>query len=165
MRAQLRELKLKLVQMASRQRGVVTHAQLIELGFSTERHRLRKGAAALRSFLSSEVGRFVTESEAEALCLRLMTEHGIPPDESQARVGPYRVDFLYRRERLVVEVDGYRFHSSHSRFVEDRRRASELGALGYALHPLSWADLTESPSRAMSRLADALAMRRAQLAT
>ena len=135
-----------------------------ELHATADRHSLRRGAAAIKRLLESEVESFVTESEAEALCLRLMHEHGISPDETQALVGGYRVDFLYRRERLIVEVDGYRFHSSHGRFVEDRRRAAALGALGYVLHPFSWVDLTDSPSQAMSRLAAALDVRRKQLA-
>ena len=59
------------------------------------------------------------------LCLKLMIDYGLKPDASQARVGPYRVDFLYERERLIVEVDGYRFHRTKQRFVRDRRRRAE----------------------------------------
>ena len=127
---------------------------------TADRHAWRKGSAAIRETLRSEEGCFSTESEAEALCLRLMIKHGIPPDETQGRVGPYRVDFLYRRERLVVEVDGYRYHSTHGRFVDDRRKATGLAALGYLLYPLTWADLTGSVDETMSRLADVLRLRR-----
>lgn len=66
-------------------------------------------------------------------------------------------------ERLVVEVDGYRYHSTYDRFVSDRRRIAELGTLGYAVFPLTWLDLTEQPGRSMRRLRETLAARRAQL--
>ena len=39
-----------------------------------------------------------------------MVAHGLKPDGTQVEIGPYRVDFLYEAERLIVEVDGYRFH-------------------------------------------------------
>ena len=63
----------------------------------------------MAELLASEEAEFETESAAERLCLKLMVAHGLKPDESRAQIGPYRVDFLYEAERLVVEVDGYRF--------------------------------------------------------
>jgi hypothetical protein len=41
---------------------------------------------------------------------RRCRRHGVPDPEVNVRVGPYLVDFLWRRERLIVETDGYRFH-------------------------------------------------------
>jgi very-short-patch-repair endonuclease len=75
-------------------------------------HHNRRGARALRALLASEVAEFTVESEAEAVCLRRMLEHELKPDAAQVRIGRYRVDFLYRAERFVVEVDGHRFHGS-----------------------------------------------------
>ena len=71
-------------------------------------HPKRRGAKALARLLSDDSGDLATESEAEALCLRLMLEHDLRPDETQARIGRYRVDFLFRSARLIVEVDGFR---------------------------------------------------------
>ena len=39
-----------------------------------------------------------------------------------ARIGPFTVDFLWRRERVVVETDSYRTHGGAVAFEEDRQR-------------------------------------------
>jgi very-short-patch-repair endonuclease len=123
-------------------------------------HRNRRGARALRKLFDAADARFATESRTERLCLRLMIEHGLEPDETQVWIGPYRVDFLYRPERLVVEADSYQFHGTKKRFVEDRRRTAYLIAGGYEVFPLTWWDLTEQPEASMSRLRRAREARR-----
>jgi very-short-patch-repair endonuclease len=92
-----------------------------------------------------------------------MRAHGLDP-ESDVRLGRYRVDFLFRAEKLIVEVDGFRFHATPERFVADRRRTAALMGMGYVLFPLSWSDLTDGASSAMTRLLAALDERRRQLA-
>ena len=62
-----------------------------------------------------------------------------PPDpnpEVNAKVGPYTVDFLWRTQRLVVETDGYEFHSSPSVVRIGPRTRSLPHSRGYrpALH-------------------------------
>ena len=42
-----------------------------------------------------------------------------------------RVDFVWRRGRLIVEIDSNRFHSGPDRFTGDRQRDYETGASGY----------------------------------
>jgi very-short-patch-repair endonuclease len=127
------------------------------------RHPKRRGARALSALLGSERGPTITRSEAERVALRVMRKHGIEPDASDVRVGRYRVDFLFRAERLVVEVDGYRFHGTPHRFASDRRRIAALGAMGLQVHPLTWPDLNSRPAAAMADLAAALQQRRALL--
>jgi very-short-patch-repair endonuclease len=123
-----------------------------ELHATLRAHPNRRGARALWKLLEREESEFAVESEAERLCLRLMIESGLKPDATQARIGPYRVDFLYEPERLVVEVDGFRYHRTRDRFVGDRRRTAALMALDYEVFPLTWADLTERPAAAMAEL-------------
>jgi very-short-patch-repair endonuclease len=71
------------------------------------------------------------------------------------------VDFLYEAERLVVEVDGFKFHRTKVRFVRDRRRRGDLMARGYEVFVVSWSDLVEEPGATMSRLRTVRARRRA----
>lgn len=123
-----------------------------ELHATLRAHPNRRGARALAKLLASEESAFAVESEAERLCLKLMIDYGLKPDASQARVGPYRVDFLYERERLIVEVDGYRFHRTKQRFVRDRRRRAELMARGYEVFVVTWSDLTNEAEATMRRL-------------
>jgi very-short-patch-repair endonuclease len=87
-------------------------------------HPKRRGARALRALLESERGQRVTRSEAERRALVVMREHGLEPDSSDVKIGPYRVDFLFERERVAVEIDGYRYHGTTKRFVDDRRRTA-----------------------------------------
>jgi very-short-patch-repair endonuclease len=131
-----------------------------ELQDTLRAHPNRRGARALARLLESDEARFATESETERLCLRLMLAHGLEPDASQFWIGPYRVDFLYAEERLVVEADSYRFHRPKQRFVEDRRRAAYLIGRGYEVLPLTWWDLTERPTASMDGLRDAREARR-----
>lgn len=134
-----------------------------ELAATIMAHEKRRGARALANLLSEEASTLATESEAEARCLAVMMEHGLEPTRSQAKIGPYRVDFLYEPERLIVEVDGYRYHGTRFRFLHDRRRSAYLVSQGYVVFPISWADLVERPAATMRALADALAARRAAL--
>ena len=48
-----------------------------------------------------------TRSEPEADFLRLCRRHRLPSPGVNQRIGPFTVDFLWRRERVVVEVDGW----------------------------------------------------------
>ena len=62
------------------------------------------------------------------------------------------MDFVYESERLIVEVDGYRYHRTNARFVGDRRRRAALMARGYEVFPITWADLTDRPRGVMAEL-------------
>ena len=63
-----------------------------------------------------------TRSELESDFLAFCRRHGLPQPEVNARVGPFAVDFLWRRERVVVETDSYRTHGGAVAFEEDRER-------------------------------------------
>ena len=130
-----------------------------ELRATLDRHPQRRGAAALGPLLSSERGPRITRSEAERRALELMLRHGLDP-ETDVEIGPWRVDFLFRAEGVVVEVDGYRYHSTPQRFVDDRRRAADLAARGLLTLSLTWDDLGPEADAAIARLHQALARRR-----
>ena len=72
-------------------------------------------------------------------------------------LAPQEVDFLWREHRLIVEVDGYAFHSSRRSFERDRRRDRELQAAGYRVLRLTWRELTDEPEVVIATLATALA--------
>jgi len=130
---------------------------------TVEAHPNRRGARALLGLLEEEGAAKVTHSEAERRALKLMRSHGFDP-ESDVRIGPYRVDFLFPAEMLIVEVDGFRYHATPERFTRDRQRIAALMALGYVVFPLSWTDLTQGASQSMARLGATLADRRRRLA-
>jgi very-short-patch-repair endonuclease len=138
------------------QRLVTDHA----LHASLAAHANRRGARALSRLLAAERGPTVTRSEAERIALRVLRRHGLEPDESDVAIGHYRVDFLYRPERLVVEIDGLRFHNTPKRFVEDRSRMAYLASRNFQVFPLTWHDLHAGQEKAMKRLRSAREQRR-----
>ncbi|MGI9021189.1 MAG: type IV toxin-antitoxin system AbiEi family antitoxin domain-containing protein [Solirubrobacterales bacterium] len=131
-----------------------------ELRTTIAAHPRRRGARALGRVLAAEGAPGLTRSEAERRALRAMRRHGVEPDASDFPVGPYRVDFWFERERIAVEVDGYRYHSTPKRFRDDRRRTAYLASRGVQVYPLTWDDLGPEAGRAMQRLANTLATRR-----
>jgi very-short-patch-repair endonuclease len=98
----------------------------------------RPGAAAIRVLLGHEAGPAWTRSKAERRMLALIRAAGLPEPEVNARVGRYTVDFLWRRERLVLEVDGKSFHSSGAAFERDRRKGADLVAMGLRVMRTTW---------------------------
>ncbi|HET9739877.1 MAG TPA: DUF559 domain-containing protein, partial [Solirubrobacteraceae bacterium] len=57
----------------------------------------------------------------------------------------YEVDLLWRRERLIVEVDGYAYHSTRQAFERDRARDAALQAAGYRVVRLTWRQIAYEP--------------------
>jgi very-short-patch-repair endonuclease len=83
-----------------------------------------------------------TESELEWLFLALCRRFKIRRPETQVRVGRYRVDFLWRQERLIAETDGYRYHRGSIAFEDDRARDNRLVELGYEVLRFTYTNVT-----------------------
>jgi len=64
---------------------------------------------------------------------------------------------VWPAQRLVVEVDGYRFHSSRAAFERDRLRDAELQSRGYKVIRVTWRQITEEPEALIATFARALA--------
>jgi very-short-patch-repair endonuclease len=88
-----------------------------------------------------------TRSELERRLLRLCRQHRVPVPEVNVQVGPYLVDFLWRDRRLIVEVDGYRFHRGRVAFEDDRARDVELKLCGYEVLRFTYRQVGESSSQ------------------
>ena len=52
------------------------------------------------------------------------------------------MDFVWRDARLIVEVDGYRYHRSPSQFESDRERDVMLVLAGWQVLRFTWTQLT-----------------------
>jgi very-short-patch-repair endonuclease len=80
-------------------------------------------------------GQTVTNSPLEELMLALCRDWGLPEPEVNAEIllGGERaqVDFLWRAQRVVVEIDGFRYHRGRAAFRRDRRRDRLLELAGY----------------------------------
>jgi very-short-patch-repair endonuclease len=74
-----------------------------------------------------------------------------------AKLAGFEVDFVWPDQKLVVEVDGYRFHSSRAAFERDRRRDARLGDLDFRVIRVTWRQLVDEPHAVVARIAAALA--------
>jgi very-short-patch-repair endonuclease len=117
----------------------------------------RRGASRVRTLLDRQDEPALTRSEAEERCLELIRKAALEAPEVNVQVGRHTVDFLWRDRRLVVEIDGYRFHSSRKSFERDRLRDAELAARGYRVIRITWRQLIEEPYAVVARLSLALA--------
>lgn len=67
----------------------------------------------------------------------------------------YVVDVLFRRERLVIEVDGRHYHAEH-RFESDRWRQNALVLAGFRILRFTWTMLDRQPERVVGIVVAAL---------
>ena len=125
----------------------------------------RHGARVLRDQLDSREGPALTRSEAEERLLSLARAARLPRPELNVRVTGHEVDFLWREVGLVVEVDGFAFHSSREAFERDRLRDAELQAHGFTVMRVTWRQLVDTPEALVARLAAALAWPRQRLSS
>jgi len=111
-----------------------------------ERYPRQRGVGLLRGAVGSTGSEpRMTRSEAERRLIDLIDAAGLPAPALNARIAGLEVDTLWRSERLVVEVDGYAFHSGRTAFERDRRRDAALQSAGLRVTRLSWRQLTEEP--------------------
>jgi very-short-patch-repair endonuclease len=135
------------------QRRVSSHS-LTEQFSRYPRHR---GTAALREAQRTEPK--LTRSEAERRAMGLIRKARLPKPETNVRIAGYEVDLVWREQRLVVEIDGFAFHSSRRSFERDRRKDRELQARGYRVMRITWRELVEEPEAVVAALAAALSPR------
>jgi very-short-patch-repair endonuclease len=83
-----------------------------------------------------------TRTELESKFLALVRRHRLPRPEVNVRIDRFEVDFLWRPQRLIVEVDGWESHGTRSAFEEDRARDARLKMLGYGVVRFTWRQVT-----------------------
>ena len=67
-----------------------------------------------------------------------------------------KVDAVWDRQRLVVEVDGYRYHRTRAKFERDRRKDGQLLLAGDRMLRITWRQLTREPQTVVAVIAAAL---------
>ena len=111
----------------------------------------RRGSAMLAGILEDLGPGYVPPaSELEALLFEVLAAGGLPPPVRQYPLpsisGHGRVDGSYPPARLLLEVDGRRWHTRAADFERDRRRDIEAGLLGWRLVRFVWGDLVREPA-------------------
>lgn len=92
-------------------------------------------------------------SVLESLLRWTFVTAGLPAPLTQYRVcDEYgvevaRVDFCWPSARLVVEADGFAFHSDRAAYQRDRQRGNDLTRLGWRVLRFTWEDVRGRPER------------------
>jgi very-short-patch-repair endonuclease/predicted transcriptional regulator of viral defense system len=109
-----------------------------------ERYPRRAGVPALRAILKR--GADISRSELEARFFEFVAERDLPAPQRNGQIqvrGEWlECDCVWRRERVVVELDGRRFHSTALAFERDRTRDRRLSAAGWTVIRITWSQLT-----------------------
>ena len=126
-----------------------------------KRYPRRRGIANLRQILNEEqIGLRVTKSELEDLFAAFVDRHRLPRPETNVWLKLderwVEVDGLGRRQRLIVELDGRRFHGTPLAFEADRARDRGLIAAGWRVMRVTWRQLRREPAALAWDLAAAL---------
>lgn len=148
--------ELERVLARSYRRGLLEREQILSL---LSDHPRRRGNGRLRALLDSATDPAHTRSEAEERFLALVRKGALPSPEMNVVVCGFEVDTFWRMERLVVEVDGFAYHSSPTAFERDRYRDGVLTASGLRVMRVTWHQLTQEPESLLVRLARALVAR------
>jgi hypothetical protein len=144
-------------------RGVndLRHARqltLEQLADVRERYPRHPGAARLRRFVEKRTG--PTRSDLEDRFIVFCERFGLPEPEINGRVAGREVDAFFPIERVIVELDGYEFHSSKESFRSDRDNDAEALAADLVTVRITDDRLEHAPEREAERLQRILEGRR-----
>ena len=111
----------------------------------------RRGTAKLRAVLDEHaIGTTLTRPGLEERALAALDRYDIKRPQVNVdivcRDGVAReVDFLWRRERLVLETDGGQFHRTPRQIERDRRKEAHLVRTGYRVLRATWLQVEREP--------------------
>jgi hypothetical protein len=141
--------------------GLTTVAELLHVAGPYRQRRGGHGANNVVMFANG-----LAESPLESLARVAFDEGGLPPPELQVRITGAdddfigRVDFLWRKYKVIVEVDG------EAKYALDPRRAraelwrdKALRRAGYEVIHFSWAEITTQPDQVIAAIRAALRAR------
>jgi very-short-patch-repair endonuclease len=103
-----------------------------------------------------------TESDIEDAFVALCRAHHLPAPERQVWFTfddghePFRADFVWRAQRLVLEVDSRTFHGTTRAFETDRLRDQRLTRAGWRVIRVTRRQLQDDPAWVVALVADLL---------
>ena len=129
-----------------------------QLEQALDRHRGGRGTKRLKRML--ELGVDDLRSKAERSLRHWIHQAGLPLPLFNAEVGPWRVDALWRHQRLAVEINGYAAHSSPWAHDRDHRKEQYLLAAGLATRRFTAVQAIDEPALVIAGIAAALAVQK-----
>src|SRR4051794_35594732 len=125
------------------------------------RSRGRRGVKPLRTALAEYRDEPpLTKSELERLFLDFCKKFRLPKPQVNTLVEGYEVDMHWPGTEVIVELDGYAFHSTRAAFERDRERDEQLQLRDYRILRVTYRRLTSKPQELAATLTTLLADQR-----
>jgi very-short-patch-repair endonuclease len=132
-----------------------------ELEVVLARNRPCRGAARLAEVLGDETAMAITRSRAEKAFLRLIRDARLPRPETNVKFGRFEADFVWREQRLIVELDSETYHSGPGAVYRDREKDMVFRDYGFDVLRPTRAHVVYEPAMVLVRLVRALERRAA----
>jgi hypothetical protein len=135
------------------------HTSKAELGRVLARCAQWPGSTEAKAVVDFASG--LAESALESCARVVFHERGLPPPELQVHVigarGTLiaRVDFMWRKYRVIVEADGLLKYDSGQTAIKELARDRLLREEGYEVVHFTWKELFTEPERVIKRIRDA----------
>jgi hypothetical protein len=115
-----------------------------------ERAGPRRGAGTVRTVLARYEGPTLTDRDLEERFLALCRGASLPSPAVNAWVTlndgvVYKADFMWRKEKLIVETDGRDVHTTRRAFEHDRLRDQRLALAGFTVVRFTWRQVVDDP--------------------
>ena len=140
---------------------LITHAAINAVIAAYPRAR---GVARLRAIADPGRPTTQTRSGGEEALLALIRKANLPTPEVNAKVGNYTADFLWRKQKVIVELDGYDYHRGRAAFERDHQRDAEHQRMAHLVIRITGRQLAHQHEAILVRIATALAERRSAAA-
>jgi very-short-patch-repair endonuclease len=128
--------------------------------FAASQPRHARGVARLQEVLHGLEGGTV-DSVFEARVLRLLRRAGLPSPATQLEIRHggrvvARADFAWPAQRVILEADGYLYHSTPRAFERDRSRRNTLEVAGWRVYQVTPRRLAGDPDGIVREMRRAL---------
>jgi very-short-patch-repair endonuclease len=122
-----------------------------------ERYPRRRGTPLLRALLDDRLeARGITRSKLEERFAALLARSDLPRPQFNAGLAVhgrfFEVDCLWRKQRVIVELDGVRVHGTDLAFEKDRERDRLLIADGWRVPRITWRQLRDDAPAVLADL-------------
>lgn len=138
------------------------HVHLDSLADVLARNPNHPGTKRLRRFVEERAP--ATNSPLEDDFLEFAKRYGLPAPVTNTRVLGYEVDVLYPAERVIIEIDGYPFHSDRDSFERDRNRDADMLAADFVTVRVTRDRMRHKPEHEARRIIKILEARRRRAA-
>lgn len=133
---------------------VTTRAEILRILRENPGH---PGCQTLRSTMDARRPSSRTESPAARQLLTLIRMAGLPLPETEVWLHGFRVDNLWRRIGLVVEVNSHTYHGIiRANYKRDQRKTRTLQAHGLEVMGIDADEIRDEPFKVVAELAAAI---------